>query len=73
MADAIEIPITESVERWSDVTLDDGTRLRVKASVISVSRIEGRFDDQGNPMYAINSAPQVVILEVGKNADKKSN
>jgi hypothetical protein len=62
--DGYEAPAVESTERWTDVTLEDGTCLRIKASVVSAVRMEGHFDPDGNPMYAVKSNLQVVLSHV---------
>jgi hypothetical protein len=46
-------------EKWSEYTLLDGTRLRVKAVVTSVLRIEGEYAPNGDPLYIVNSAPVI--------------
>ena len=54
--DGYEVPVKESTERWSDVELEDGTTLRLKVNVLTVTRIEGQYDQDGNPLYAVKSA-----------------
>lgn len=53
--DATPVQVVESTERWSDVKLDDGTTLRIKPVVMAVSRIDGHYDQEGNPMYAVQA------------------
>ncbi|MGB8412312.1 MAG: hypothetical protein WCE23_05750 [Candidatus Binatus sp.] len=64
MVDGMDVPITESNERWSEITLEDGTMLRVKQSVAAVVRLDGQYDLEGNPMYFVKSAPSVAIVQV---------
>jgi hypothetical protein len=59
--DGVDVAIDETTERWTDVTLKDGTTLRVKPSVLTVTRIDGEFDAEGNPMYAL-TATQVMTV-----------
>lgn len=56
-----EIPVSESLERWSELSLEDGTTLLVKQVVTSVVRAEDIFDPDGNPMYYLKCAPIVTI------------
>ena len=70
MVDAVDVPITESTERWCEIHLDDGAVLRVKPVIFSVSRIEGRYDPDGNPLYAIK-AGQTMIVASAPNELKK--
>ncbi|MDR3678265.1 MAG: hypothetical protein P4N24_22485 [Acidobacteriota bacterium] len=58
------IPITESTERWTDLKLEDGTVLRVKPAIISVIRVDNRYDQEGNPMYAIQGGQIMTIASV---------
>jgi hypothetical protein len=64
MVDGNEVPILESVERWTELKLEDGSILRVKPLVMSVIRIDGQFDPQGNPLYAIQGTQAMVIASV---------
>jgi hypothetical protein len=59
--DGSEVGVAESTERWSEVTLEDGTVLRIKASVISAIRIDGQYDPEGNPAYAVKAAQVVTV------------
>lgn len=59
--DGFEVSVKESTERWTEILLDDGSVLRLKPSVISAIRIEGHYDPEGNPMYALK-AGQVMIV-----------
>lgn len=62
--DGTEVPVTESVERWTELKLEDGAVLRVKPIIMSVVRMEGKYDPQGNPMYAIQGGHAMVIGSV---------
>jgi hypothetical protein len=64
IVDASEVPVDVSTERWSEVTLEDGTVLRIKPVVVSVTRLDGHFDNDGNPWYMVKSNALVSIVEV---------
>jgi hypothetical protein len=53
--ECIKVTIIESVERFSQIRLDDGTILNIKATPQEVSRVENRFDQSGNPIYVVKS------------------
>jgi hypothetical protein len=55
MVDAVEVDVLESSERWTDITLADGTTLRLKAVILGVLRLEGQYDQEGNPVYQIKA------------------
>lgn len=59
--DGTEVGLTESVERWTELRLEDGTVLRVKPMVMTITRLDGRYDPQGNPMYAIQGGQTMMV------------
>jgi hypothetical protein len=61
MVDGVDVPIKESTERWSEITLEDGAILRIKPNVMSVTRVEGHYDQEGNPMYALMSNQMMTV------------
>ena len=60
LVEGVQIQVLESVERWSEIKLEDGTVLRIKPVVMSVTRIDGRYDNEGNPMYAVQAGQAMV-------------
>jgi transposase len=66
-----EVLIEESNERWSELKLEDGAIIRVKQVVSQVMRVEGEYDPEGNPIYAVKSAPAVSIVSVPERLRKK--
>ena len=57
----IPIGVTESTERFSELTLDDGSVLKTKVVTFEAVRLEDR-DGEGNPMYVLKN--QVVFTVV---------
>lgn len=57
-----EVRVTESTERWSEVTLEDGTVFRLKPTVLFAVRVDGEYDPQGNPAYVLNAQPVIMIV-----------
>lgn len=55
MVDAVEVGVEEATERWTDLKLADGTVIRIKTVVLTVLRLEGQYDQDGNPMYQIKA------------------
>ena len=70
MVEGHDIPVAESTERWSEITLQDGTVFRAKINVSSAIKLTGRLDAQGNPVYMINAAPVVAMVPRGDNQPK---
>ena len=64
-AQAREVAVEASNERWSEYTLADGTMFRAKLNIVGVWVVEGKTDQRGNPMLFINGAPTVAVTSVG--------
>jgi hypothetical protein len=68
--DGWDVPIVESIDRWSELTLEDGSILRVKPIIGGVVRVPGRFDTDGNPVYVLRGAITMAVVET---ADRLKN
>jgi len=64
--EAEQIDFEAKAEPWSTYELSDGTTLKVRVILTGVLRIEGEYDQSGNPIYVVSS--QTVIQA---NAPKK--
>jgi hypothetical protein len=67
----LDVPITEAIERWSELKLEDGSILKVKASILTVTRIPGKFDPDGNPLYVLQGG--VIMIVSSADAGLKQN
>jgi len=72
VVEGTEVPVEESNERWSDISLQDGARFRLKSSVVSAVRLD-EYDAQGNPIYVLNATPVMVIAEMPDALKRKPN
>ncbi|HEY6351977.1 MAG TPA: hypothetical protein VI636_21490 [Candidatus Angelobacter sp.] len=72
MMDGSEVQVKEATERWSEITLDDGTVLRVKPNILSAVRMEGQHDADGNPIYAIKGAQSAMIVSAPQHLRRGS-
>lgn len=70
LVDGSDVPIKESNERWSEILLEDGTTIRLKPNVVSAVRIDGKYDPEGNPMYALKSNQVMVIANTPAHLKK---
>ena len=68
--DGVEVPIKESLERWGEIILDDGTTIRAKLNISAVLRVEDEYDEQGQPIYSVSSVPTVVVVNAPDNLRK---
>jgi hypothetical protein len=55
-----EVEATEHLFRaagefWNEYLVDDGSVLRLKIVMTEVDRLEGEYDDDGQPVYVIKS------------------
>jgi hypothetical protein len=66
-----DIPVIESTERWSELRLADGSVLRVKMCTTAVVRVDGGYDNQGQPMYVLEMTPVMGIVSVPEALLKK--
>ncbi len=64
MVEGVDVAIKDSHERWSEVDLADGTTLRIKPNVLAVTRIDGQYDQEGNPMYALTANQVMTVVNV---------
>jgi len=69
--EGLDIPVAESIEKWSEIRLEDGTVFRAKIIIGNVVRISDRFDAQGKPVYFINAQPSISIVEYGEGTTRK--
>src|SRR5947199_10727162 len=53
--DAEQIDFEAKAEPWTTHESADGTILRVRVILTGVMRIEGEYDQSGNPIYVVSS------------------
>ena len=53
--DATPIDVNQAAEKWNEYLLEDGSVLKMKLVLKKVYRIEGQYDMEGNPIYAMQS------------------
>ena len=61
LVDGTIVDIEESVERFSELKLADGTVLKAKVNAVQAIRIDGQQDADGNPVYSLKSNTVVVV------------
>jgi len=59
--DATEIDFNTRREDWNEYQLVDGTVIKVKIIVGDIMRIEGRYDNDGNPVYRVKSSNMMFV------------
>jgi len=68
--EGIFVGVSESTEKWSECTMEDGTVLRIKPNVVGAVRIEGEYDAAGNPAYVLQAQPTVLIVSIDEKLKK---
>src|SRR5712691_2839980 len=71
VVEGVDVPIEVSNDRWSDITLEDGSVIRIKALVVSVIRIDGQYDQDGNPLYVVKSSTTTAIASAPEELRRK--
>ena len=66
-----EVPIIESTERFTELSLEDGTVVRIKPVVMSAIRVDGQYDQAGNPVYVLQSSLAVSLSHVPEHMKKE--
>lgn len=76
---AEKMTLTDTKDQWSYVTLNDGTKLMVKQTVLEVYKlIKGddissgySYDPLGNPIYSVKSMPTVALDFIPESVREK--
>lgn len=72
----VEAQIVEVSKITGDTTileLSDKSKIRIKIDVIEVCRADGRFDNEGYPMYHVRATNVIAVLDSPKNLRKKED
>lgn len=69
--EATDVAVVESVERFSEIRLEDGTTLRIKPAIVQVFRADDRWDADGNPIYIVRSQNILSVLDTPKALMKR--
>ncbi len=59
-AEGTVIPFQTGGEHWNEYFLEDTTVLRVKLVATEAIRVDGYYDQDGNPLYILNSTNVMV-------------
>jgi anaerobic selenocysteine-containing dehydrogenase len=50
------VRVKRAAEAWSEITLGDGSIVRLRPAIINVVRLPGKFTNDGTPVYRVKSA-----------------
>ena len=54
--EGVSIPVISASENWNEYFLEDKSVLKMKVVVTEVVRIDGAYDNDGNPIYIAKSS-----------------
>jgi len=60
VVDGIALPFQGS-DNWNEYFVDDGTVIRIKLVATEIVKVDGEFDQQGNPLYVVASTNLAVV------------
>jgi hypothetical protein len=69
--EATPIEINQASEYWNQYLLDDGTILKMKLVATKVLRLENRYDNEGSPIYLVQST-NVLSVNAPGNLKRKT-
>lgn len=56
------IEVKDSKEPWSEYTLEDGTKIRLKQTLVSIVKIDGKTAPNGDPVYVVQSQQAMSVI-----------
>lgn len=68
--EATPVSPTSTNEYWNQYFLEDGSVIRMKLVATEFARIDGEYDDDGNPVYSIKST-NVVSVETPEELKRR--
>lgn len=68
--EAVEVPISKSIESHNEYELADGSTIRLKVVATSVLRLVGQYNPDGDPLYLVKNGQVVTVVEAPKNLRK---
>ena len=66
MVDGEMVRIRTAEEPFSHITLEDGTEITMRTTIIQVIRHINQWDDNGNPRYTISATGSTAITSPDK-------
>ena len=73
MTDATEVDVTDSTDRWCEFRLEDGSVIRAKPLIQSFVRVDGAYDQEGNPIYVVRGGMSHLVMSVPADLKKKAD
>jgi hypothetical protein len=61
MVEATIMPFQSGAENWNEYLVDDGSVVRIKLVATEILKVEGQYDQHGNPLYVVGSTNLSVV------------
>ena len=71
IVDGVVVGLKKSTEQWSEFELDDGTKIKAKITLSSVTRAVNDYDPTGVPWYQTQLIPVLAPMDVPDKLKKK--
>ena len=68
--EATVMPFQVGGEHWNEYVVDDGTIVKLKPVVTEIMRVDGHFDQNGDPVYVVQ-ATNVLAVSAPDDLRKK--
>jgi len=69
--EATPVDINQTNEYWNQYLLDDGTVVKIKLVATKVLRVDSKYDNEGNPLYVIQST-NITAVNAPDNLKRKA-
>lgn len=69
--EATPVDVNQTNEYWNQYLLDDGTVIKMKLVATKVLRIDNKYDNEGNPVYFVQST-NIVSVNTPDDLKRKS-
>jgi hypothetical protein len=54
--------VTDSKEPWSEYTLEDGTKLRIKQTLVNIVKLDDKKAPNGDPVYLVQGQQLMSVI-----------
>lgn len=59
--EASEVPFQTGAEHWNEYVLQDGSVLKLRTVTTEILRVDGQYDNDGNPVYILKSTNVLAV------------
>jgi hypothetical protein len=59
--EATPVDISQASESWNQYILDDGSMVKMKLVATKVLRLDNKYDNEGNPLYVVQSTNVISV------------